>query len=135
VTEPDHDGRSAPQLAGDFLRAVLAIVRSTARILGVETRDVSRRIGRRLGLLVASGIVAAAGTVVLLGALAVAAERLVGVSRWVALGVVGALALALGMAGVAVALRRLGSPDIAFPATVGELEQDLVALERAGRTS
>ncbi len=134
MTTTDTDERSAPELAGDLIRAVLAIVRSTARIFGVEARVVSRRIVRRVALIVGSSVVAVAGAVLLLAGVALLVERAVALPRWAAFAAVGAIGVALGACGVVVALRRLGDSDVAFPETVAELEKDLAALERRGRT-
>lgn len=132
MTATDTDERSAVEVAGGLVRAVLALARSTARMAGAESREVAGRVGRRLGLLVAASVVAAAGAVALLGAAAILAERALGIPRWAAFAGAGALALAGGAWGVAVALRRLAAPDLAFPRTVAELEKDLAALDRRG---
>jgi putative superfamily III holin-X len=135
VSAVDTDERSAPELVGDLFRTVLALVRSTARMFGLEAREVSVRVGRRLALLVASTVVVAAGAVVLLAGLSLALERLVEMPRWLALLLVGALAAGAGSCGIVVALRRLGREDVAFPRTVSELEKDLEALQRRGAQS
>jgi hypothetical protein len=122
------DERGIPDLARDLIRAALGLGRNTARMLGLEAREIARRTGRRVALLVASAVIAGAGIVLVLGALTLVAERFLGLPRWASLALVGMLALGAGAAGIASAVRRLGDPDLAFPETIGEITKDVDAL-------
>jgi hypothetical protein len=119
--------KPVPDVVRDLVRAVLALLASTARMLRVEARDVARRAGRRLALLVASATIAAAGLLLLLGGAAFLLEGALGFPRWAAFATVGACALAAGAVGVSLGVRRLASEDLLFPATCAELEKDLHA--------
>lgn len=122
------DERGVSDLVRDLIRAALGLGRSTARMLGLEAREIARRTGRRVALLVASAVVAGAGIMLLLGSLTVAAEQFLHLPRWASLALVGTLALGAGAAGIATAVRRLGDPDLAFPGTIEELTKDLDAM-------
>ncbi len=124
--------QTLPELVGNLFQAALALVRSAARMFGFELREVTRRIGRRVALFAVSSILAAAGLLLLLGAVALLAEQLLHVPLWAALAVVGAATAALGAVGMRVALRRLGDADLAFPGTVAEIDKDIDALARRG---
>ena len=133
MTATQADERSAPELVRDLFRAVLSLARSTARMFGAETREVTRRIGRRFALLIASSVVAGAGLLLILGGAAVLVERLLQLPRWAALAAVGVVAAGAGAIGIRAALHQLGSADVAFPETVAELEKDIEALDERGR--
>jgi hypothetical protein len=124
VSDAGLDERGIPDLVGDVLRAVFGLGRNTARMFGLEARDVSRRLGRRVALLIASTVFAAAGLLAVLGGLASLAERAFRLPLWAGLSIVGAAALGVGALGIRAALRRLGDADLAFPETVAELSKD-----------
>jgi len=128
AADPGASQKSVPDLVRGLLRSVLLLGRSTARLAGLEAREIAARLGRRVALLVASAIVAAAGLMLVLAGAAFVAERTLALPRWAAFALVGALALAAGGVGVAIAVRRLGAPDMAFPETVAELSKDVDAL-------
>jgi hypothetical protein len=132
ATDFDTDERSAPELVGSLFRAVLSIMRSTARMLGAEAREVTRRIGRRVALLIASSVVAAAGVLLLLGGAALFVETQFQLPRWAALLAAGGVALVAGALGIRAAIHRLGGADLAFPETVAELGKDIDALHARG---
>jgi len=128
VSDAGLDERGIPDLVGDVLRAVLGLGRNTARMFSFEARDVARRIGRRVELLIASCVLATAGVLLFLAGIASLAEQVLQLPHWVALLVVGALALGAGAVGVRYAMRRLGDADLAFPETVAELKKDVDVL-------
>lgn len=126
---PDEpDGRSIPDLVRDLLRAVLGLVRSTARMAGLEARDILRRAGRRIALLIVASLFVGAGLILVLGGLSLVAETAFGLPRWASFVLVGLVALGGGTLGLLSAIRRLGDPDLAFPETVAELAKDVDAL-------
>lgn len=127
------DERGVAELVRDLVRAVFAVERGAARMFGAEAREVSRRVGRRLALLVGASIVGAAGALLALAGVAELVEGALRLPRWLALGLVGLTAFGAGAWGVCSALRRLGASDVAFPRTVAEFEKDLAALEGRGR--
>jgi hypothetical protein len=133
VTATDTDERSAPELVRDLLRAVLSLLRSTARMFGAETREVTRRIGRRVAFLIASSVVAGAGLLLVLDGAALFVENRFQLPRWAVLVTVGGVVLGAGALGIRAALHRLGSADMAFPETVAELDKDIEALTARGR--
>jgi uncharacterized membrane protein YqjE len=133
ATDFETDERSAPELVRNLFRAVLSLARSTARMLGAEAREVTRRIGRRVALLIASSVVTAAGVLLVLAGAALVVETRYQLPRWAALLAVGGVALVAGAAGIGVAIRRLGSADLAFPETVAEIGKDIDALQDRGR--
>jgi hypothetical protein len=120
--------RGVADLARDVLRAVLGILRSTARIFGLEARGVVRHLAGHAALLAVSAFFVAAGAVFLLGALALGAEALFHLPRWASLAIVGAAALVAGALGVRSSVRGLSSPDLTFPETLAELGKDVDAL-------
>jgi len=128
VSDAGLDERGISDLVGEVLRAVFGLGRNTARMFGFEARDVARRFGRRLGLLIGSCAFATAGVVLFLAGAATFAEQVLRLPLWVGLLVVGALALVAGAVGIRAALRRLGDPDLAFPETVAELKKDVEVL-------
>lgn len=121
------DGRG---VTGGLARAALGLVRTTARMSRLEAREVLPRLGRRVALLLASAALGAAGLVAVLGGLGLLAEDALRMPRWAAFTAVGGSAVALGIAGAWVAIRRLGSGDLAFPETVAELSKDFDAFDR-----
>lgn len=129
ATHPDEKG--IPDLVRDLVRVVLGLTRSTARMFGLEAREIVQRLGRRVALLIACSVVAGAGVVLLLASLAIVLETVAHLPRWAGLAIVGLFALGAGAAGVSFALRRLGEPDLAFPVTMGELSKDVDALTGA----
>lgn len=131
-TVPPVPRDGVPELLRGLLRAVLLVGKSTARLAGIEAREVFTRLGRRMALLVAAAIVAGAGVVLVLAAFAFVAEGELSLPRWAAFALVGTVALALGGCGVAWAVRRLGAPDLAFPGTIAELSKDVEALASRG---
>jgi len=135
VTASDFetDERSTTELVRGLFRAVLSLAGSTARMLGAEAREVTRRIGRRVALLIASSVVAAAGVLLVLGGAAIVVETRLQLPRWAALMAVGGVALVAGAVGIGAAIRRLGGADLAFPETVAELGKDIDALRDRGR--
>jgi len=128
VNPSPSEDRGVSDLVRDLLRAVLGLVRSTARMFGLEAREVARRLGRRIALLVISAVIAAAGAVLLLGGIALVAERALGLPRWAAFALAGAIALGAGALGIRAAIRGLCGADLAFPETVAELTKDIDAL-------
>jgi len=125
------DERGIPDLAGDVLRAAFGLGRNTARMFVFETRDVARRFGRRVALLIASCVFAATGLLLVLGGLASLAERAFQLPLWAGLLLLGAAALAVGAVGIRAAVRRLGDADLAYPETVAELTKDVDAFSAA----
>ena len=132
-------------MAGAEQRGFLALLRAlvdsgvdlahnTARMAASEGRVVMQRVIVRLGIFVAALFVAAMGFLrALLGAALVLA-RIAGVDEWVALVAVGLVALAAGAALALRAVRLLGAPDLAFPATLAEFNTDIEML-RSGRAA
>jgi uncharacterized membrane protein YqjE len=121
--------RGIPDAAGDLLRAVLGLFRSTARMTRFEAHEVAARATKRMVLFVASALVATGGCAIALGGLALFVEEVTRLPRWAGLLVVGVPALVLGLVGVWYALRRLFCSDLAFPRTLEEVRKDLEALE------
>ncbi len=130
--------------AGADRRGLFALIRALAdsgldlahgavRMAASEGRIVLRRLAARLGLLLGGLLVAASGLVLLLGGLALLLARISGMEPWLALAIVGAATLGAGAVLAAGALRRLSEPDLAFPATLAELQADVDTL-RGGRT-
>jgi len=129
VSDAGLDERGIPDLVGDVLRAVFGLGRNTARMFGLEARDVSRRLGRRVALLIVSTILVTVGLLLVLGCLAVIAEQMFRLPLWAGLALLGAAALGAGALGIRAALRRLGDADLAFPETIAELSKDADALD------
>jgi putative superfamily III holin-X len=127
VSDAGLDERTAPGLVGDAVRAVFGLGRNTARMFRFEARDVARRAGRRVALLIACSAFAAAGLLLVLGGLSLVVERAFALPLWAGLFIVGAAALGAGAIGVRAALRRLGDGDLAFPETIAELTKDAEA--------
>ena len=132
-TDFETDERSATELVRGLFRAVLSLLGSTARMFGAEARDVARRIGRRLALLIASSVVAAAGVLLVLAGAALFVEMRFQLPRWAVIAGAGVVALGAGALGIRAAIHRLGGADLAFPETVAELGKDVDALRARGR--
>jgi hypothetical protein len=132
ATEVEPDERSAPELVRSLFRAVLSLLASTARMFGFEAREVTRRIGRRVALLIASSVVTAAGVLLLLAGAALFAETRFHLPRWAVLAGAGVVAVGAGALGIRAAIHRLGGADLAFPETVAEVGKDIDALRARG---
>ncbi len=131
MSSTQADDASVADLAGDFVRAVLGVGRSAARMFGFELRDVTRRLGRRIALLIVSAVFAAVGILLVLGSGALLAEAFLRVPLWAGTFALGIAAVGAGALGLRTALRRLGDRDLAFPETVSELGKDVEALTRS----
>lgn len=129
MSTTDEDVRSVPDLVRDLLRAVFGLARSTARMAGLEARQILPRLGQRVALLVGASVVAATGLLLLLGGLVLVAERFLGLPKWAGALIAGLVTLGAGAAGIVTALRRLGDADLAFPETIAELSKDAEALD------
>jgi hypothetical protein len=112
----------------DVLRAASGLVRNTARMAGLEAREVARRLARRIALLVGAATLAAAGGLLVLTGLALLGERALDIPRWAAFVAVGVLAAGAGALGISAAIRRLGRDDLAFPETLAEIVKDAEAI-------
>jgi hypothetical protein len=106
----------------------LDLVRNTAQMAASEARIVIERIVLRLCLLIVAAFVAATGLLLVLVGVAIVLARETGIDPWLAFVGVGALTAAVGAALIARALARLSARDLAFPATLAELETDIVML-------
>ncbi len=106
----------------------LDLVHGTARMAASEGRIVLHRVAVRLGFLVAGLLVAAVGLLLGLVGVALVLARVAGLDDWQAFLAVGVVTLAIGAVFAARAMRRLGGPDLAFPATLAELEADIEVL-------
>jgi hypothetical protein len=111
-----------------LLDSGLDLVHNTARMAASEGRVVLHRTAVRLGFFFAGLVVAAMGLLLVLGGASVVLARVAGMELWLALVLVGAATLAAGAAFAARAMDRLGEPDLAFPATLAEIEADIAAL-------
>lgn len=105
---------------------------NTAQMAASEGRVVLQRAAVRMGMFVAGLFVAAMGLALVLVGLALVLARYGGMDMWLALVLVGVVTLAAGAAFAARAMRRLGDPDLAFPATLAEFNADIEML-RSGR--
>lgn len=124
------DERGVADDVGDVFRAALGLTRSAVRTIAFELREVTVRLGRHLASVVVASIVAAAGLLLVLGALCVLAERFLGVPLWAGLGALGVAAASAGALAMRSALRGLADSGIAFPRTIEEFGKDVDALTR-----
>jgi uncharacterized membrane protein YqjE len=108
------------------------LAHNTARMAASEAHVVLFRLGTRLALFAAGLMVATVGLLLCLVAAALAVAQLTGVDRTLAFAAVGSVTLAGGAVFAIRAIRRLGEPDLAFPATLAELQADVEML-RSGR--
>lgn len=127
------DSRGILALLRDLAESGGDLAHNTARMVASESRVVLHRLAVRLGLYAAGILVAAAGLLLVLAGASLVLARLAGVEEWLALVVVGAVTLAAGVVFALRALRRLGEPDLAFPATLAEFREDIETL-RGRRT-
>jgi membrane protein implicated in regulation of membrane protease activity len=104
------------------------LAHGTARMAASEGRIVLHRLTVRAGLLLAGLLAASTGLLLCLGGAALLLASASGMETWLALVLVGVLAASAGTAAALRAIRRLGEPDLAFPATLAELEADVEAL-------
>jgi hypothetical protein len=108
------------------------LAHNTLRMAASEAGVLVHRVSVRLGLFVAGLMVAAVGLLLCLVGAALVLGRVTGMDRSLAFAAVGSITLAAGTAFAVRAMRRLGEPDLAFPATLAEFQADVEML-RSGR--
>ena len=108
----------------------LDLAHSTARMAASEGRMVLHRLTVRVGLFLAGLLVAAAGLLLVLVGGSILLSRLAGIDQELVFVLVGVATLAAGAIVAVRASRRIGDPDIAFPATLAEFQADLETFRR-----
>jgi len=108
----------------------LDLVHGTARMAASEGRIVLHRLTVRLGLFLAGLLVAATGLLLGLVGGSILLSRLAGIDQATVFVLAGIATLAAGAIVAVRASRRLGDPDLAFPATLAEFQADLEAFRR-----
>jgi hypothetical protein len=112
----------------------LELLHGAARMATSEGRIILHRLSVRLGLYFAGLCVAAMGALLVLVGASFLLARAFGADPWVGLVVVGAAAGVAGSLAARRALRSLGAPDLAFQATLAELDADVAALRGGDAT-
>jgi hypothetical protein len=125
---PGADRRGVPALLRALADSGMDLAHGAARMAASEGRIVLHRLTVRAGLLLAGLLAASTGLLLCLGGASILLARASGMEIWLALVLVGAVAAAAGTAVALHAVRRLGDPDLAFPATLAEFEADVEAL-------
>ncbi len=118
-----QDERSLPELFGELAGELSVLVRQEIDLAKTEVTQKARNIVKDIGFLVAGGVLAFAGLLVLLVALAVGLGQL-GVPWWLAFLLVALVALAVGAFLARHGLKRLKQQDLTPTRTIESLKED-----------
>jgi len=125
-----HHERSLGELFSELGREVGDLVRAEIALARVELTDRATRLGRNAGMLVAGGLIAYAGFLVLLGAIVLGLGLIL--PLWLSALIVAVVVLAVGGVLVQRGLADLKRANLAPVRTIERLRQDLRwAKERA----
>jgi hypothetical protein len=117
------EDRSLGELFGDLARDTGTLVRQEVQLAQTEMTQKASRVARDAGVLVAGGLVAYAGFLVLLGALTLGLVA-AGMDSWLAALLVGAVVAIVGAVLVQRGLGALKREELAPRQTVETLKED-----------
>lgn len=117
------DGRSLGELFGDLARDTGTLVRQEVQLAKTEMTQKASRAARDAGILVAGGLVAYAGFLVLLAALTLGLIA-AGLDAWLAALLIGAVVAIVGAVLVQRGLGALKREELAPRQTVETLKED-----------
>ncbi|MHB1134350.1 MAG: phage holin family protein [Chloroflexota bacterium] len=121
--QQSKEDRSLGDLFADLANQVSVLVRQEVRLARTEVSQKASSMGRDAGMLVAGGLVAYAGLLVLLGALVFGLEA-AGLNRWLAALLVGLVVIAIGYYLVQSSLSNLKRTNLAPEQTLESLKED-----------
>ncbi len=118
-----QDERSLPELFGELAGELSVLVRQEIELAKTEVTQKARNVVKDIGFLVAGGVLAFAGLLVLLVALAVGLGQL-GVPWWLAFLLVAVVVLAVGAFLARHGLKQLKQQDLTPTRTIESLKED-----------